>query len=634
MCGIAGCYGDLDKSELLKMVHSIKHRGPDNQGHEIIENISLGHSRLSIIDLTEASNQPMWDVDRKACIVFNGEIYNFKELREELIQLGYDFQSAGDTEVVLNLYLHHREKMFDKLSGIFSFAIYDSETKELLLARDSYGVKPLYYFQNERGFYFSSELKSLLPLIAKENLKLNFEAIFRTILFLWSPGPFTLINDILKLEAGHYLVVKDHQVVKHQKYWQWPEYKPSKSSISDICDDLQSALSYSVKEQLVSDVPIGAFLSGGLDSSLIASLAKNAGIDNLQCFTISSLRGGNDNDGFVNDLPYAKQVADYLDYPLKIVESKPDLLNLLPKMIYHLDEPQGDVAPLNVALICEQSKKMGINVLLSGAGGDDLFTGYRRHHAAYYEKYWTKLPLILRRILKIGSQKLPKSNALSRRLAKAFSFADLSGDERLLSYFYWMDPKLVRDLFTPEVAEQLSENPNQFILNELAKRPESEKVERMLYLEKKYFLVDHNFNYTDKMSMAYGVEVRVPFLDKKVVNIASTTPVRLKLKKGHGKWILKKMAENHLPSSVIYRPKAGFGGPLRHWMRHDLRPLVEEILSEKNIIRRKIFNPVKIRELIDKNNNGAEDYSYPLFTILCMEIWCKIFMDGDLEGIS
>ena len=630
MCGLVGFLGNTSSSLLQEMAEKIAHRGPDNLSTLSFDCIHLAHTRLSIIDLSKNSNQPLWDAKKNACIVFNGEIYNYKALREELSGFGYEFNSAGDAEVLLNLYLHYGVKCLEKLNGIFAFALWDARQNELFIARDPFGVKPLYYTENADGFYFSSELKALLvaPGVSRD---LNYDAILRSVVFLWSPGPDTILKNIFKLEPGHYLIIKDRKMVQHAPYYTWPEYQPENMTIEKACEQIQHALQSSVQEQLVSDVPLGAFLSGGLDSSVLVAMAKQAGAESLECFTIQSVDPKDNAEGFVDDLPYAKEVAAYLDVNLHVVNVQPDVMNLLPKMIYHLDEPQADPAPLNVWLICEEARKKGIKVLFSGAGGDDVFTGYRRHYAIGLEKYYVKLPLLARKLLQRVTRSLPKKNPHMRRLAKLFAYASLPENERLLSYFYWIDPVVVRNLFTDEVRRQLSQAPMASILSHLSSRPETNPLEKMLYLERQYFLVDHNFNYTDKMSMAHGVEVRVPFLDKGVVDVASRLDVKLKQRGREGKWILKKMAERYLPNSVIYRPKAGFGAPLRRWLKADLKPLVDDLLSEASLQTRGIFKPERVRELIEQDRSGQEDYSYPIFSLLCIELWCRIFIDETMS---
>lgn len=628
MCGIAGGMGQLTSSTLELMAKRMSHRGPDNLSVESFDNVHLAHARLSIIDLSQYSNQPLWDKNNKACIVFNGEIFNYRELKADLEKEGVGFRSDGDSEVLLNLYLKHGRNCLQYLSGMFAFAIWDIEKQELFIARDQFGVKPLYYSNVEEGFYFASEIKSLLevPVISRE---LDYDAVFRSVVFLWSPGPSTVLKSVKKLEPGSYLIVKDGQIVHSEKYWDWPEFDEDKSwkTIGQAKDALKSALRDSVKEQLVSDVPVGSFLSGGLDSSLIVSMAKEFSSEELPSFTIKSIEDGGEGDGFADDLPYARRVAEYLNVPLHVIDANPEALKLLPQMIYHLDEPQADPAPINVSLICQYASSQGIKVLLSGAGGDDVFSGYRRHRAISMEKYWSSFPKPVRVAARYLTSKLPKRKHMFRRIAKVFAYADLPANERLLSYFYWINPNLVKNLFSDQVKNSLSINPMSQMIDEVSSLTVKSPLEKMLYLERKYFLVDHNLNYTDKMSMAHGLEVRVPFLNKSVAEAASKIPPKWKQKGAEGKWILKSAGEEFLPYDVVYRPKTGFGAPLRDWLNNDLKALVDELLSPHSLSSRGIFDPHSVRGLIENDRAGREDYSYPIFSLLCIEIWCRIFVD-------
>ena len=605
MCGIVGAIGEMEPATLQNMLNKIAHRGPDNQDYLSLGDAHFGHARLSILDLSPKSNQPLWDVKRKFCIIFNGEIYNYQSLRTELIELGYSFASNGDAEVIVNLFAHYGVDGFSKLNGIFSFAILDKYTQQVYLARDRFGVKPMYFTSNSKGVYFASELKALLTSenIAKD---LNFDAIFRSVVFLWSPGQDTVIAGINKLESGHYLVIQNKKIIKNARYVKEDRFSAQKYSKKLAKSLVEDSLLGSMRDQLVADVPVGAFLSGGLDSSLIVAMAKKLNIKELQCYTIQSSSNEFTNDGFADDLAYAKLVAEYLDVDLNIVLANPDIMQMLPQMIYYLDEPCGDPAALNVWMISEKARKSGIKVLFSGAGGDDVFSGS----------------------LSKSANLLPVKRAFFRRARKLLTFAGLPENEQLLSYFYWIDPAIVRDLFTEDVKKKLSTDPLANMLTEVSSLDDLPLLERMLYLEKKYFLIDHNFNYTDKMSMAHGVEVRVPYLDNKLNQVAASLPVRFKKRFGTTKWILKQVAKKYLPKKVIYRPKTGFGAPLRQWLQNDLHAMVDEFLSEDSLTKRGIFDYSAVRDLIEKDRTGKGDYSYPIFTLLCIEQWCRIFLDN------
>lgn len=632
MCGIAGVYGNFPDATVSAMVDKINHRGPDNVGVEQVDKVGLGHTRLSIIDLDERSNQPLWDRSHTTCISFNGEIYNFKELKKELQSYGREFITEGDAEVIMELYLELGESFLEKLDGIFAFAMFDSRSGELIVARDRYGVKPLYYMEDVRGFCFGSEIKSIYA-IPGINKAINVDSVLKTLVFLWSPGPETIAQGVFKLEASAYLIVRDGKIERRGAYPDWPDYAPNSSTPDEQSASVISALEDAVRSQLIADVPVGSFLSGGLDSSLLVAIAKNQLGDSasLDCFTIDSSQDTS-NDGFEDDLPYARQVAKLLGVPLHEVKAKPDMISLLPKMIYHLDEPQADPAPLNVFLICELARKKGIKVLLSGAGGDDMFTGYRRHFALQLEAYWSFLPKVFRSCIQALARRLPKSTPLGRRISKAFSYASLDSNERILSYFYWMDPAVAKGLLTKETAKSASQEMFSSMLDSMKSVNSSDPLEKMLHLERKYFLVDHNFNYTDKMSMAHGVEVRVPFLDSRVAEAASQIPSEMKLKGGVGKWVLKRAAEKYLPKSIIYRSKSGFGAPLRHWLQNDLKGVVDEILGAESLNARGVFCADGVQEMIRKDRSNIEDYSYPIFALLCIEIWARIFIDESIAS--
>lgn len=623
MCGIIGVLGNITQSELIEMTESQAHRGPDNLGHISINNVHLGHSRLSIIDTSKANNQPLWDSSKRVCIVFNGEIYNFKELRQDLIFKGYKFDTQGDTEVIINLYLDQGIDGFKKLNGIYAFVLWDSQNEEFIVSRDGCGIKPLYFYKDEKGFYFASEMKALLKL---NNLKknLNYDSIYRTLIFLWNPGNETLIQGIEKFPEGKTIVFKDNKVVLSKTTWEWPSYNPSNKNLSSYKKELKATIEQSVKDQLISDVPIGAFLSGGLDSSLIVSIASKYNSD-IKCFTIK----GNDielkNEGFENDLPYAKKVAEIKNLELSTIEINPNILSILPKIIYYNDELAADPALINTYLICKHARENGIKVLLSGTGADDIFTGYRRHLAIKNYKYINYIPYFIKKlILSFISFFNLNKNPKIRKIKKLFQYS-LNHDDTTLSFFYWLDPDVAQRLFKDK--DILSKDPLKFIFEDIDKINITDPVEKMLYVEKKFFLKDLNLNYTDKMSMANGVEVRVPYLDKNIIELASKIPSKFKHTLFTGKWILKKITESYLPKHIIYRKKTGFGAPLRRWLNNELAPLIDEVLSKDKIEARGIFNYDEVSKIISQDRNGIEDYSYAIYAILCFEMWCIEFLD-------
>ena len=628
MCGIVGIFGG-DLNSLNSANSLISHRGPDDDGIYINRtlNIGLGHRRLSILDTSSFGHQPMFSDDGKLVLVFNGEIYNYKELRSDLKRKGFVFQGKSDTEVLLKLYLSEGKKMLSKLNGIFTFAILDINSESLFLARDSLGVKPLYYSTEDNAFAFASEIKALLKLIPN-NKELDVESINRYLSFLWCPGDGTPLKSVKKLLPGEAIIVKNGCITDKWLWYKLPILNNTNKnldkgrSISGVTKYLRQA----VHRQMVADVPLGAFLSGGLDSSAVVAFAKEVNPD-IRCFSIETK--GKQDKGFVADLPYAKRVAKHLNVSLDVVSIESHrMASDLESMIVQLDEPLADPAALNVLYISQLAREQGIKVLLSGAGGDDLFTGYRRHYALQLERYWGWLPKSVRTGLKGITKNLNTDNSINRRIVKMFNGAGLNSRDRLINYFRWSDDSLLQSLYSPEFRQQLAGSNSNQIMQDFIEPilVNSSPLDQMLALEQRFFLADHNLNYTDKMSMAAGVETRVPFLDLDLVNFAARIPDKFKQKGSVGKWVLKKAMEPYLPKEVIYRPKTGFGAPLRTWIKHDLQELLRDVLSPDSLNKRGLFSSKAVQQLILDNNNKI-DASYTLFSLLCIEIWCRHYID-------
>ncbi len=631
MCGIGGfslsSKTPFSQVTLKKILNSIDHRGPDDKGiYEDFDNkIGLVQARLSIQDLSSSGHQPMISEDGQIVLVFNGEIYNFRELRSELITKGIKFNGLSDTEVLLSLYILEGQQMLSKLNGIFAFAIWDKRNKSIFLARDNFGVKPLYYFSIENNFFFASEMKALVPLV--KNIKeINFKALQNYLTYLYCPGKGTPIHSINKLLPGEALIINNGKI---KKSWRW--YRPpvffekSKTKMEQkfAIEGVRKHLRNAVARQMVADVPVGAFLSGGLDSSALVSFAREQNKD-ISCFVIEA-EGGQEK-GNSDDVYYARKVAKHLNVNLDVVKiNSKKMANDLEVMIKILDEPIADFSALNVLYISQLARQQGIKVLLSGIGGDDVFAGYRRHQAMMNEYWWSWLPNKLRNILKIASSKLNQNNTFNRRLSKLFSGANLNGDERLINYFSWIQRDDLKKLYSKDLSYSLRlSNPNLEMLSFLKELPKStKKLDRMLALEQQFFLADHNLLYADRMSMANGLEVRVPFLDKELVEFAHNIPDNLKQRGIQGKWILKKSMEGILPNEVIYRAKTGFGVPLRRWMRNELREFLGDVLSIENIRNRGLFDSTAVWKLIAENDKGKIDASYTLLSLLCIEIWCR-----------
>lgn len=630
MCGILGVSGG--RLNLVKPACDLLlHRGPDDSGLFVDpdELVGLGHRRLSIIDLSPSGHQPMVSNDGLVALIFNGEIYNFQDLRADLIKRGVSFRGSSDTEVLLNLYLLDGEEMLKKLNGVFAFAIWDGRLKALMIARDALGVKPLYYSELNGIFAFSSELKALLHLMP-DVVHLDVAALHRYLSFLWCPGEGTPLSGVRKMPPGELMWIKKGAIVKRSVWYRLPILSgvaPERMSEAKAIGDTEFFLRQAVHRQLLADVPVGAFLSGGLDSSAIVAFAKEFN-PNINCFTIDT--PGGQEEGVVEDLPFARKVAKHLSVPLNVVTvNSVKMASDMEFMVRQLDEPIADPAALNVFYISKLARDQGIKVLLSGAGGDDLFTGYRRHRALSIDDYWSKLPMPLRNQISKFAKSLDPKTLFFRRLSKLLNGVHLGIDDRILNYFVWAQEADLLNLYTPEARSQLGNelaiNPMKNYLREISAATSS--LEKMLALEQRFFLADHNLIYTDKMSMAAGVEVRVPFLDLELVNFAAKVPMQYKQRGRHGKWVLKKAMEAHLPRDVIYRSKSGFGAPLRRWVKGELRDFIGDYLSEDSLRSRGLFNPFAVSAMIKNNSQGKIDASYTILSMVCIEIWCRTYLD-------
>lgn len=656
MCGIAGFQGQYSRELLRRMVDAIAHRGPDGEGLVVHEEAGcaptgLGHRRLAIIDLSAAGRQPMsatpdvgGGMKRGLTLTFNGEIYNYRELRAELERSGHDFLSATDSEVLLHLYERDGLEMLKRLNGIFAFAIHDArpqgrppgvERGSILIARDQMGVKPLYYAETAQGFLFASELKALLrePTLARD---IDPLALHYTLAYLWTPAPQTVLAGVRKLEPGAALLIHEGVIRRHWFFFDVP-YNGVRDTrnLDELALALADQVQKAVARQLVSDVPVGAFLSGGLDSSAVVAMMRQAlPGQRIRCFTIGFAEGEGP-EGAPADLPYARQVARQLQVDLEEITVQASAIERFEEVVRLLDEPQGDPAALNALLIAERARAEGIPVLLSGSGGDDLFSGYRRHRALQFEDRWSWLPLPVRAAAQhlaegaMDGRYPGQRNSFIRRLTKMFAFAAEDPERRLVSYFLWSTESLRRSLYSRRMAAALADADTMApLLQSLTRIPdERDRLQRMLYLEEKHFLADHNLNYTDRAGMACGVEIRVPLLDLELVGFATRIPSAMKQQGANGKAILKRAMEPYLPREVVYRPKTGFGVPLRRWLQRELRETVDDTLSADSLERRDLFDAQSVKRLIHLHYSGRIDAAYTIFALMTLELWCRQFID-------
>jgi asparagine synthase (glutamine-hydrolysing) len=640
MCGINGIVGHTgpDSTDLLLRMNAVTaHRGPDDVGvyHDSGGRCLLGHRRLSILDLSPAGHQPMSDPEGLVQIVFNGEIYNFRELRAEMEARGHRFRSQSDTEVLIYLYLEYGEEMLGRLNGMFAFAIWDTRTATLFGARDHFGIKPFYYTHLPDGrLLFSSEVKALLacPDVPRE---INLRALSDYLSFLWVGDPRTMFRGVEKLPPGSKLRWRDGRL-DVASWWDpgvW-ELEPPAGSEEVMAEELVARLDEAVRRQLISDVPVGAFLSGGLDSSgILASMAREHR-GGLRCYTIALAEGESQADGFVDDLPYARQVAAHLGVELREVKASPDIVSLWPEMVWHLDEPVADPAVINSYLIAKFAREDGTTVLLSGQGADELFAGYRWHIGPDLMRPLSRLPRPLGRAVARRARFLPgnapgRLGGITRRARKLLIAADSDIDEAFVKYTQWTTPAERAALLAPDVrAEVMAQDSEEWTRSLLRRHPGFSPLTRRLYRDLKTFLPALNFTYTDKSSMATGLECRVPYLDIDLARFALSLPDRMKVRGLTGKFLLRKSLAGRLPPAILKRPKTGFGVPLRKWITQDLRELVDDLLSRENIERRGLFRWESVERIRLGVRQGTSDHAYLLWALITLELWHRTFLDA------
>ncbi len=629
MCGIVGYLGQGDQYRLASMLDVIAHRGPDGQNVWSESGVGLGHARLAIIDPSAASDQPMECCNDRYVIVFNGEIYNFKQLHAELASAGYRLNTNSDTACLAPLYDLHGPKMLGRLNGMFAFAIWDRHERTLFIARDSVGIKPLYYSLFNGRVVFASELKAIVAFGGLDK-QLDPTALFHYASRLWSPGDRTPFKAVSKLLPGEYLMA--HSGSPTQKVaWRRPEPQDPEAVDPELTNGSFAELfEDTVTDQCVSDVPIGAFLSGGVDSTAIVAAMTRGGNPPMQTYCVGFLGPNMESEGFGDDLSFARDAARELGVPLCPIMVDPPSPEDFLRLAYVLDEPQADPAPLFVEAISRKAEEDGIKVLLSGAGGDDVFTGYRRHKSAAFRQALNGLSTPLGGCLSMlsGHGSLPTT----RRMAKLAQLLRESPDAFVDTSFYFNPRAQVAQCLADDVVAAFDSDDSHPWDQAIRNSRGIPLVERQLFMERQGFLPDHNLNYTDKASMAHGVEVRVPFLDQRVIEFAARLPWHHKISRGREKWFLKKSLAQYIPDPVLNRKKTGFGAPIRQWLKGPLRSMVEDTIASQKFRERGIFNPVGVRQNFDDLLAGKGDSAYLLLELLMIEFWLQQFVDGPHVG--
>jgi asparagine synthase (glutamine-hydrolysing) len=636
MCGICGTISTekgipVSQSLIASMCATIKHRGPDDEGIFVQDNVGLGTRRLSIIDI-EGGHQPLSSEDGLVWVAHNGEIYNFPDLRKELLALGHEFKTRTDTETIVHSYEEWGEQSFQKFQGMFAFALWDGRRKKLLVVRDRMGIKPLYYTQLEnRGgtLVFGSELKTLLVHPEVERA-LEPQALDLYLTLEYIPEPFSAFKNIFKLPAGSFLVY-DRGEIHIEKYWDVCGNGKSETSamergatLASMEDELYTRLKESVKARLISDVPLGAFLSGGIDSSAIVGLMHELGVSPIKTFSIGF------EDATYNELDHARRISHKFQTDHEEFILKPQALELTEKLVHHLDEPFGDFSIFPTYLVSKMAREH-VKVILSGDGGDELFAGYEHYQA----QKLSRLPLVplLSKPMSLFLRKFPPSSKKKGVWNKLRRYTQGFEHPQELRHFRWMmflNQKEREELYSKEFSSELggieslhSTSPFKTLFTQLDRFDDTSGE---LYLDLKSYLVDDILVKVDRMSMATSLETRVPLIDHKVVEFAFQIPGHLKLKGMTTKWILKKTMERLLPKENIYRSKEGFSIPIKHWLRNELKELMLHYLSESRIQEAGIFNYNSIKHKIDTHTRGRENWSHQLWALLVFEIWRDKFL--------
>jgi asparagine synthase (glutamine-hydrolysing) len=617
VCGIAGIVAQHDQpvfaEELHAMCAALVSRGPDDEGAFVGHRAGLTMRRLSIIDL-ETGHQPVSNEDGSIWVVLNGEIYNYRQLRNELERRGHQFATSTDTEVIVHLYEERGDDCVHALRGMFAFAIWDERRQRLMLARDRIGIKPLYYGTVAGRFIFASELKAVLQLPEVER-RLNWQAVSHLLAYATTPSNESIVEGIRKLEPGHRLWLEPDKEPVVERYWELRFLPDPQRSEEDTIEELRAKLRESVRYHLVSDVPVGAFLSGGIDSSaVVASMAMMA-TGRIKTFSIGF------REQEFNELPYARLVAKRFGTDHHELVLEPDILDLLDHFAWDLDEPLGDASAIPTYMVSRLASQQ-VKVVLSGDGGDELFGGYDSYVTEGRDRWARFLPATIRTLLAGVSGLLPE-DARGKQFLEYLSKPD---GERYLFANTLFRSGHQRELLTGEAREQVA-----------AAQPERPRLDRFLEWKGHWLsaLQDHDFRYylpldiltkVDRMSMAHSLEARVPLLDHSFVEFAATIPADWKWHQGRTKHIFIKSLRGLLPDEILDRSKKGFGVPLNRWFRGPLRPLVRELLLSDSCRKRGIFNETYLNRLITRQEQGRS-LDYHMWTLMSIELWCRTFLD-------
>lgn len=623
MCGIVGIIGNMsDKESFLKAALLVqKHRGPDDAGIAMFGELGgFGHNRLSILDLTQLAKQPMWDKTNRFCLSFNGEIYNFKKIKQALISLGHAFCTNSDSEVLIEAWAEWGVEAVQRFTGMFAFSVWDNQKKELFLVRDRLGEKPLYYTFVNDGIIFASELKGLLASTVVEK-KLSLSALNHYLSFGYTNTSDCIFENIYKLPSASYLSFNYYSKKRVIKtYWQLAYYFNNKSNLSflDATEKLNDLLTHSVSQQRVSDVPLGAFLSGGIDSSTIVKKMSEQSLSQTHTFSIGF------SQKTYSELRQSQIVADQLAVAHHTKVIGQTILDDIQKIINTFDEPFADTSLIPTYYLC-QFARQHIKVSLSGDGGDELFGGYDTYQADRYRKGASAFPFFLKKLFILSSRQMPTSFdkvSWDYKIKKFSNGLLLSSSEAHLSWREHFDDIEKNMLLNTDFKEMMRKD--EANMNWFQDVSDCHYLDQAMYVDMKTWLVDDILVKVDRASMAHSLEVRAPFLDHRMVEFAASLPIEYKIRGRQGKRILKASQQNHLPNDIIYQEKKGFNSPISHWLKNELYSFAREVTLSNKLST--WFNHSTIEALWVAHQKGTCDNGYRLFNLLCFGLWCEKYL--------
>jgi asparagine synthase (glutamine-hydrolysing) len=632
MCGIVGYLkpsGDaiLSKDSCINILKSINHRGPDDLGFYSDNYSFLGHTRLSIIDIF-AGSQPIFNEDKTVCIIFNGEIFNYKLIKNDLVKRGHFFSTNTDTEVILHAFEEWKEACLDRLRGMFSFAIYDIKEKFLFIARDRLGIKPLYYTIINGNLYFASEIKAIFKMV-RTTKEIDFNALTSFFTLSYIPSPLTIFKQIKKLPAGYNICFSNGKL-SIKKYWDLCFRPELGKSESFFIERLKELLEESVSLHMIGDVPIGAFLSGGIDSGVIVALMSE--LSNSQVHTFCLGYGG-ETGGFLDERKYAKLIASRYKTNHEEIEVQPDIESVIAEIIESFDEPFADASTIPSYYLSRQTKRK-VTVALSGLGGDELFGGYERYLGYKLSRYYNIFPLFIRKhIVEQIVNNLPErsdGHYTVNHLKRFVRAASLSDFDRYFGFISMLNPDKLASLFNDRNIFYDGYNTcKELIFNYFNADNAIDSMDKVLYTDIKTYLPEDILACTDRTSMWHSLEVRVPFLDHKLMEFCATIPNSLKIHRIDKKYLLKKAYSTYLHKDIIKHRKQGFIGPMTKWLQEDLKHFVSNTLSESKLNKHGLFNKKFIQKIVSEHNNRIEMNDKIIWALIIFQVWYEKYILND-----